>query len=1130
VVRGAGVAVALALCGCVQDKPLGPDLGACADAPDGAWTYGEAGIGTCLSGPADLRFVELGGSTRLLVSNADPYNNFASGSLLVIDWDQLDLETGGRLTMDSVSAASTTLGGTRYLGQIGVIQDRADGVPLALVPARFSADTITTDADDLLHVVDLSDPSAPEPWEQGATVQVGADPMHVAVVDEHAYVTHLNESYMAVLETGSTPIRLATLSGNARVGEDTFTDVDGSGSQASLAATLIDDDPDDPDDGFERLLDETFTLTWADATWRFWVPDSGLTRWDLGTGVVVPDPTGSAIPQGAFGSPITSSWAGVDGETGAAALWIAAGGNLFLAVNSGPGVWSYDASTAAVRGGTPSTPELLDDPASFAFRDTARVVFSASLDGGPASIGFGTQDADTGVWTVDRVDALVPPSGSTYADPHVQVDPFLRSPRMWLAEQTTDGSWQVQVSTSADGTSWSEPVSTTGLPADVAAPVVNWFNGRYLGWFSVWQDGQWSLARAESLDGLDWTRLRVVESFPGATDPDVPPRAAVLTDVLGGFRVRGSATGRADGLARDGEIYAELVDTRGFAFEVSTGALALGSDFDEELGANGIVPGSTFVADGERLVVVTLVGADNRRRLGLARMNGADIDVDSVDLLPLQGLGLVEAHDPVVLGQDGDWTLLFASPDEDGVPRVRRATSTDGRTWDLQEGIAFETDEDSAVDGVLPGSVQALDGDRLRLWFTALRRTEARIGSAVSDDGGTTWTLEPDVSFDGGEAGRFDDGGASDPHFFTFDGQDWLAYTGFDGDRSRLGLVRITGEQAAPTFERFLTGAGDSAPWLPSLDNTFISQGHDHPVVFTDGDELRVLYAGRSDGLTARPRLGTAVGTPQVLYADLLYPTVGDVLTFFTIGSGGERGEIALNQTLDSVVTSAAGVSGLSYDAERGYLYVTSDSLNTFTVLDVDRAIGRPDNNVDDIEGLVRVRSDNGSSGFRDVLPLPGTGLLYATGRNPDALLVLDGDPVTDDSQKQLHEDLLLAALPLRTSRDDAGIAGEATLSGGVMALREQDGRRHLFVPHFRDNAVYVFDLDRGAYGEQVGYIPFVGENPHLIRMSPDGRYAVVANFLGQVDDGLVSSTITILDADPDSPTFLDIVATLVNR
>ena len=55
--RGAGVLLLLSLVGCIVEAPL-PELGDCAVYPDGIYDYGEIGIGTCLSGPTELRFVE----------------------------------------------------------------------------------------------------------------------------------------------------------------------------------------------------------------------------------------------------------------------------------------------------------------------------------------------------------------------------------------------------------------------------------------------------------------------------------------------------------------------------------------------------------------------------------------------------------------------------------------------------------------------------------------------------------------------------------------------------------------------------------------------------------------------------------------------------------------------------------------------------------------------------------------------------------------------------------------------------------------------------------------------------------------------------------------------------------------
>ena len=60
--------------------------------------------------------------------------------------------------------------------------------------------------------------------------------------------------------------------------------------------------------------------------------------------------------------------------------------------------------------------------------------------------------------------------------------------------------------------------------------------------------------------------------------------------------------------------------------------------------------------------------------------------------------------------------------------------------------------------------------------------------------------------------------------------------------------------------------------------------------------------------------------------------------------------------------------------------------------------------------------------------------------------------------------------------------------------------------------------------------MPFVGENPHTAALSPDGRYAVIANYLGDVDGKEASSTLALLDLDPTSPDYLTVQHWIRNR
>jgi DNA-binding beta-propeller fold protein YncE len=155
---------------------------------------------------------------------------------------------------------------------------------------------------------------------------------------------------------------------------------------------------------------------------------------------------------------------------------------------------------------------------------------------------------------------------------------------------------------------------------------------------------------------------------------------------------------------------------------------------------------------------------------------------------------------------------------------------------------------------------------------------------------------------------------------------------------------------------------------------------------------------------------------------------------------------------------------------------------------------------------------------------------MYLTGRNPDGIVVTDLTDVVDDDAKEITWFSPYGVLPMQDMRDDAGAATQAAIGGAGMALSTDN--RYLLAAHHRGNGVAIFDLDLGAVGAEVAWLSHVGENPHLIRVSPDGRHAVVANYVGDVaSDGLAtSSTLAIIDLDPDSPTFLEVVTWLANK
>ena len=132
-----------------------------------------------------------------------------------------------------------------------------------------------------------------------------------------------------------------------------------------------------------------------------------------------------------------------------------------------------------------------------------------------------------------------------------------------------------------------------------------------------------------------------------------------------------------------------------------------------------------------------------------------------------------------------------------------------------------------------------------------------------------------------------------------------------------------------------------------------------------------------------------------------------------------------------------------------------------------------------------------------------------------------------DNNVKETTNYVTPAALSLPSLAVDEGGDTLGLIGGAGMTLTA-DGR-YLLATHFRDNALIAFDLEMGAYGEEVRYIQHIGENPHIVQLTPDGRYAVVANYVGDLIDETAHSTLAIVDADPSSTTFLEVLTWIGN-
>ncbi|TVQ86757.1 MAG: hypothetical protein EA397_19540 [Deltaproteobacteria bacterium] len=1134
------LAILLALSACLENTPPGPDLGLCARAPDTAFTYGEAEIGTCLASPTDLQFFEMDGTTWLAVANADAYYNYTSGSVLLIDWDDIDFDRPLNL-MHELRAYATP--SDRFLGSMALVDDRPDGTRLLLVPTRESPEmAIGTHVDDLL-VFDATDPRDIVPWAEGDRVSAGQDPFQAVVVEDSAFVLNLSGRDIAVFDTHSTPLEPRVLRQNARIERTSFSALSQTGAVAELAAWNILFD--------QRVPGDRWTLSWRDLSYRVWVPtERGFVRWNGGDTALVDAATGPDIPANVFPEALTGAFAYTFDFEGAPVPSVAFAnrGNLFSAsAVANLSSWTLDDEVLLrgdPRGGWAS---WLDNPCRFQSDPSTGIAFDARTEPeAPASIGLALR-ADE--FTYERLPdpVLVPPEGVSYEAPMVRRDPFTGGLRMWLTIRQ-GSAFQIGLSEATGAASFAAPAPVHGLPDGAAHPVVARVNTRYLMWFVVFESEGWWLYRAWSFDGQRWHDPSPVRAMPEALDPQVPPRPAVQVDPIGGFAVESEDLGRfslPSIFARDGMNF-DAIEQAGLTFRVATGHATPLRDLQRSM-RNGLTPSSRLSLDSQELLFVTSLGQDGRRHLARFDVTDGTPSAPLADLIALDEHELSEAFDPVVHGEAGQLSMLFGTRGVDGAPLIRRATSSDGAQWTLQEQPAFDTPPDFGTFELSPGSIQPLSGGRLRLWYAGSEGSRWRIGSAISEDGGQSFTPEPTP--DGrtfrvgpGLPGSFDDVSVRAPRWFRYDGQDYLAYSGFDGRQWRLGLLRddpgdgpANGE--TPNLERRRAPDGRVTFWLGGVDGSFATAGTDSPVPIVRGDEIEVWFAGLDLLEAPTPRLGTAYGTPRAIFPEILTPRAGDQLTFRTLTGGAPTRSIRLEQIFDGLTTDGVGAHSLTYDEERGLLYVTARNRSFIYAIDVrdDSTRNERDPTYLDVKAILYLQRTGPN--LRDVAPMPGSPYLYASGREPDGVFVIDASGLDTLDRRKVLRDTDLHVFPVRVRERDVNpffdpfafsMPTDTNLAG--VTVRQHEGRSHLFAAHFSEDTLLTFDLDRGSFGTLVGQHSEIGQRPFLIRLSPDQRYAAVASYLGDVEDGSVSATIAIFDVDPDSPTFGELLTTLGNR
>jgi len=1110
----------LVLTACVRQTAPGPDLGACAQLPEGSYTFGEVGIGTCLATPTALSFFQQAGQDYLAIANANAYLDFQSGSVLVVDWSsvQAALDAGEtRLLMSDLRAGAIER--DNYLSSLAYLP----GSLVMLAGGRLSEGaTVNTNA-DRVWAMDLTDPLAPTRLESGDRLLVGADPAALAADPNTglAFAVNSTGGTVSVIDASTTPLEVRDLSARARLTPERFIDRDGSGSRAELAHEVA------ATDG--SLASDDWTLTWVDASYRAWSPSSaGLAYYTSGGPTWVSSPLGGAVADAPLDSPhalTLSDQPAMDYSAGATierAVYDITSGDLDLA----------NATTLLIgRAGT--WMEQVRSPSAVTIGLSDALYFEGVDASGQSAIGVAWWHG-AAPYAADSEPILSAPAGyERVSDPYVVDDPRTGTLRLWAS--LWDGArWSIGHAESDDGLTWSELTPVLALDdRDVAAPVVTWANGRYELWAASGDGTSWSHARAWSWDGLSWSTPDAALPSELPYDLMAPPRMALLVDAQGAWTVRGESRGTLGSMATAGTPFAN--PDEGLSFDVSSGYdlsfTALSGD-----ASGGISPGSVLSFGGDHWLFVTAYDALGEPHIAsLRRSNGGWQQVDA---------NLTAGSDPVVFTAGDQLYMALARTDAFGITRMIQGTSHDGRAWVFDNEPLFPSGEDFDSFAQRPHSAQLLPDGTVRVWYTGDNGSRQRIAAAVGPIGGPfeldhgvllPWQLDP------GLPGAFDDVSVADPMVFRDGELEHLYYAGFDGEVWSIGHAT---RAAGGDWVR--TGAA-----MTGQARTFSHIGVRAPVVDYTSDGWELLYAG-DDG--SAMRVGRGVGTPERFFAAQAFPTVGDTLNFSSRWGGTDQPAIPLAQHFGGLIFQSAGAGSATLDDDRGLLWVTSRLWSTVFAIDVrdDSTADFDDSNFLDLEAVLVASSTPAGRGFRDAVVPAGGHLLYATGRQPDQVAVFDLSNVVDDGRKDALVNAQVGSLPLQAQRTptssstSVGINGQVTTSNqreedngeanspyvdaGAMGMALTPDQRTLLVTHFRENALIAFDLSRGAWGEDVRQITDIGENPHKVVTSPDGRYAVVANYVGEINDGITSATLAIVDTDPASPTYLTVVGHMVNR
>ncbi len=1075
--------------------------------PEGIYDYGQIGIGTCLAGPTDMRWV--GDGSVLAITNGNPWVDFSGGSLLMLDVDSIDLGAGSNL-ISALDAHAFAL--PSFVGAL----DDVPALDMVVVTDRYSGEARTRESNDLLHFIDVSDPSTPrgaDVAEDGDTLSIGYDPSAVVYDNqtEHAYVVNRTSHEVAIVDMSSTPFERVFPPGPGTLEDAEFVD-EGSGSHAEFVELTI----------IPAALPDahSWDLSWSEAAIRVWFPAEGGAYRVTGNGETwarsgLDLDLDVAETDGGVGGVSDPSFLLESGEL--ARMVFLDDGAIRAADDIGfLGNWSFE------------TGNLLNPRATEwdAFLGGPHLVQSNGVwylyyDGGDGTTqSIGMAASPDGI-TFSRVGAvLTSDAGESLEDPFVSWDADLSRWRMWFTARGSDGSVSIGEAESVDLTTWTR--SDAAIDAG-EKPALGYANGRWHLYTQVNDGVGWALQEQTSVDGRTFGAARAeTVAIEGVFDE--APGVAIQVQNEGTFRLTNES----------GEVFplaltpGDRIDSANDGWRVRVAAgFVVGPDAAPDLGAGGLAL-SSVVRDTAYLTALGFDGAsrivaaervdDNLFPLAVPALEpgaGGDFDTNAVS-------------DPVVIEADGGLVMYYAGRNH-GVVTIGRAESSDGLVWDAaSKPILSATDSFESVE-MRPGSVQVLDDGTIRLWYTAFDGDRYRIGAADSSDGvAFTRVPGPEAAwqFDGGAPGEWDDSGVRHPWVVREGDVDHLWFSGFDGDKWQLGYAARTSEGV---WEESTDVDGVTRPIMAAKTGSFGTGGMLHPVALATAEGWEIWYTGEDAGVG---RVGRAVAVePDRLSRDTRMPTLADTWGFSSAPDANLTA-ISLDGVFDGQSLLATGCATIAVDQPRGFVYVGCKLTPMVFVLDVrdDSTESTADWNYLGVEAVLYAgTTTNGDSGFRTFYLDQSRDVLLGLSDDPEALYAIRVDDVLDDSTADFMKDRVLGMIALpRGNERDQGPSTQASVGPAAMAMHP-DGR-HLFVTNFNDDSVSCIDLALGPVGTLIAQADQVGENPGAILLTGDGRHGFVANYAGAVTAGHASSSLVVIDTDPESPDFMAATTWVVNQ